>query len=238
MNVSQLKFRAMRTSILLCIITLFIACQKDDNRPPEPGEPILPTVFEGRVFDRNTDGGIAGAEVRLLQHPGTGGFSITEIGKTTTDASGNYKLKADSKKFDPDKGLVFLQARKEGFLSSENHNDGEGEVPLFDFYETWFDTKHTQHIGLMPKAILRILPNTADTTKANSLVLAYRYLPDGDFQSALIEFWPQKAVDFETAGAQTTWIWYRTGWSDSTFVEKTDTIYIKTGETRLYTIDF
>lgn len=132
-------------------------------------------VLTGKLIDSAANAGIQGGELRFYFQDIEGFFfrPKTYIGRTVTDASGNYIFRFDGTRFTKSMGYFYAEAYKETMFGY--NRDYPNRVARFDLDTSLYNFPYNQNFLLFRPATLqvRVTSSSAPDSKRYSLNFNY-----------------------------------------------------------------
>lgn len=221
--------------VILCLIvsTIFSSCTK----PVFEGKNCLVNclTFSGVIREGKTNKGVADVEVKIFYIKLNSFLSAPVLCATKTDAQGNFSLTFDGSDFKFfTNGYLEVEAKKSGFLTGET----DGATVFNDIDSTKFGTVIPVNIGIYPAANLKIRLKIAYQDASRSIGIEHRYAHTryGFYEKPQIPI--DTVMSILTAGNQFVIIQSRVLARNSIISTKTDSVFIKAGETGNYLLEY
>ncbi len=160
---------------LLVTILLVNSCRKDRD-PLFDGVTCSGNcyILTGNLIDSAANTGISSGEVKFYFNDNTGTFSNKKIylGRTTTDANGNYTFKFDGSRFKNVRGYYYAEAYKGNMFADIFY---ENRVATFDLDTTLYNTPFVQNFPLFRPATIKVRILVSTVTNFQYLTVTYSY---------------------------------------------------------------
>jgi hypothetical protein len=221
--------------VILCLIVskIFYSCTK----PVFEGKNCLVNciTFSGVIREGKTKTGVADVEVKVLYRKLYSIVLTPVLCTTKTDAQGNFSLTFDGSDFKSfTNGYLELEAKKNGFLTGE----ADGTTIFDNIDSTKFGTVIPVDIGIYPSANLKIRLKIAYQDANRSIAIEHKYAHTryGFYNKPQVPI--DTVMNIQTAGNQFVIIQSRVSAPNSIISTKTDSVFIKAGETGNYLLEY
>jgi len=187
-------------------------------------------ILTGKLIDSAINAGIANGEIKFYFNDNTGTFSNSKIylGRTKTDASGNYTFKFDGSRFNNVRGYYYAEAYKGNMFSDQVY---QNRVATFDLDTSFYNTPFTQNFPLFRPAVIKVRVIASTVTNFQFLTVSYSY---GKVSNGII-FNGGRTIDttitWKTAGDLRTFI-QGDAVGNGVNIQKRDTVLVPTNNTR------
>jgi hypothetical protein len=226
----------MRTLIVFSIILLLVSCRK--SKPEFDGINCSGNcyILTGRVVDTPSNSGLQGVAVKFYYRPS--GYTFLGdpthyLGKTTTNANGEYKFQFDGTKYKTNAGYYRINATKNGYVYDPlNQND----VKIFNLDSNQFNIPLNQDFPLFRPAKLTVRIRAAITINFEFLTFTYSYGNSGTGIILNGKRTIDTTVTFQTAGDVRTFVQWNAG-GNGVAIKKNDTLFVTRGGTIQYQIN-
>lgn len=226
----------MKFIIVAVVVFLLFACRK--TRPEFNGVDCSGNcyILTGKVVDTPSNSGLEGVELKFYYRPrGYALFSdpTRYLGKTTTNANGEYKFQFDGTKYRSGAGYFRMVATKAGYFYNPNN---QNDVATFYLDSSQFNVPYRQNFALFRPAKINVRFKAQTVTNFEFLTFSYHYGTSG----MSISFNGRRQIDttvtFQTAGDIRTFVnWSAIG--NGVNIRKNDTLFTTRGGTINYQID-
>jgi hypothetical protein len=220
------------TFAFFIVALFFISCRKD-KRPQFDGINCTGNCFilTGTLKDSAANIGINNGEVRFWFNDISGTFSTkkTYLGKTVTDANGNYSFTFNGTEFSKKMGYYHAEAYKDNMFADLIYTN---RVETFDLDSTRYNIPFVQNFLLFSPATLKVRVVATSVTNFEFLTIGYHY---GKAGTGIIFRGGRGPIDttitWRTAGGLKTYI-QSDAKGNTVNIEKKDTVLIPVNATR------
>lgn len=225
----------MRTLMITTFIFLLISCKK--TKPEFDGVSCSANcyILTGKIVDTPFNTALQGVELRFYYRPpGNPLFydPTRYLGKTQTNASGEYKFQFDGTNYKTRSGYYWIQATKSGYFFAPSNSN----LNVFDLDSTQFNIPFNQNFPLFRPAKLTVRFRATTVTNFEFLTFSYHHGGGG----AGIALNGRRTIDttiiYQTAGDINTFVeWHAIG--NGVNIRKSDTLFTTRGGTIQYQIN-
>jgi len=222
---------------LLTITTFFVtmlfvsSCRKDKD-PLFDGVTCSGNcyILTGKLIDSAANTGIASGEIKFYFKDNTGTFSNKKIylGRTITNANGDYSFKFDGSRFNNVRGYYYAEAFKGDMFFDPFYPN---QVATFDLDTSFYNLPFTQNFPLFRPATVKVRVVASTVTNFQYLTVSYSY---GKIGNGIV-FNGGRSIDtiitWKTAGDLRTFI-QADAVGNGVNILKRDTVIVQTNNTR------
>lgn len=226
----------MRTLIAITTLTLTLlivnSCRKNDDALFD-GVSCSGNcyILTGKLIDTAANAGIPGSELKFYFNDLTGTFSSKTIylGRSITDASGNYSFRFDGNRFKYVMGYYYAEAFNGSMFGGDQQYPNR--VATFNLDTSFYNVPFVQNVPLFRPATIKVRVIASAVTNFEFLTINYSY---GSVGQGIV-FNGGRTIDttitWKTAGDISTFV-QADALGNGVNIQRRDTVIIPTNDTR------
>jgi hypothetical protein len=224
----------VKTIFFLSVLILLVGCDKPGINGGKCSGNCY--VLTGKVVDTPSNAGLKGVELKFY-HRTSGGWIFdptTYLGRTSTNADGEYTFQFDGTNYKKGTGYFLLEPIKSGYFYTSPSSD---EVKKFYLDSSNFNIPVDQRIRLFRKATMQVRIRPTSGTKFEFLTILYQHGTNATGIALNRNQIVDTTITFQTAGDIHTLVQWSAVGNGVSSVSKKDTLFTTQGGTVQYRID-